>query len=190
MTDVDEEHSGINDTATVVVLMEEAGDRWEELTAAMTAVAEEVRSGEEERGEDARGVLFMAGQCTRWSSAGPHVCIFRKSMLRIIINDVRVLNYVFKKLSKGFHSCTYATVVRETGGGVGAQLRKLCGLGRPTATAEMVLLDLEQGGFVNFKNTCPGGGAGVEEVNEASIRQLVADFVAGKLSLESPKPLR
>lgn len=61
MTDVDAECEGINDTATVVVLMEEAGDRWDELTAAMTAVAEEVRSGEEARGEDSRGVLFMAG---------------------------------------------------------------------------------------------------------------------------------
>lgn len=61
VTDVDAECEGINDTATVVVLMEEAGDRWDELTAAMTAVAEEVRSGEEARGQDARGVLFMAG---------------------------------------------------------------------------------------------------------------------------------
>ena len=40
----------------------------------------------------------------------------------------------------------YVAVVTETGGGVGAQLRKVCGLGRPTASPEMVLLDLGQGG--------------------------------------------
>lgn len=135
VTDVDEECDGINDTPTVVVLMEEAGDKWDELTAAMTAVAKEVRSGEEERGEESRGVLFM--------------------------------------------------VVTETGGGIGAQLRKLCGLGRPSASPEMVFLDLGEGGYVNFKNADDADAGGV--VDEASIRRLVGDYKAGKLSLESPK---
>lgn len=137
VTDVDEECEGINDTPTVVVLMEEVGDKWDELTSAMNVVAKEVRAAEEERGdEDRRGILFMT--------------------------------------------------VTETGGGIGAQLRKLCGLGRPGATPEMVLLDLGEGGYVNYKNT----EVASQEVGEASIRQLVADYVAGKLALEAPKPPR
>lgn len=136
VTDVDDECDGINDTPTVVVLMEEAGDKWDDLTAAMNTVAKEVRAAEEERGEDGRGILFMT--------------------------------------------------VTETGGGIGAQLRKLCGLGRPGVTPEMVLLDLGEGGYVNYKNT----GVAAQDVGETSIRQLVADFVAGKLSLEAPKPPR
>ena len=136
VTDVDEECDGINDTPTVVVLMEEAGDKWDDLNSAMNTVAKEVRAAEEERGEDTRGILFMT--------------------------------------------------VTETGGGIGAQLRKLCGLGRPGAAPEMVLLDLGDGGFVNYKNT----EVASQEVGEASIRQLVADYVAGKLALEEPKPPR
>lgn len=83
-------------------------------------------------------------------------------------------------------------MVKETGGGIGAQLRKLCGLTRPTQTVEMVLLDLEQGGFFNFKNAISDGEAGGAEpvINEDSIRRLVRDYKAGKLSLEPPMSKR
>jgi len=131
VTDVDEDCDGINDTPTCVVLMEEAGDRWDELTAALETVAKEVRAAEEERGDEGRSMLFMT--------------------------------------------------VTETGGGLGGQLRKVCGLGRPTAAPEMVLLDLGEGGFVKH-----AGG----EVDEKAIRTVVADYQAGKLALESAKPSR
>jgi hypothetical protein len=61
-------------TVTVVLLMEEAGERWDELAAAMKAVATEVRAGEEERGEDSRSVLFMVGGlCTRCIQFDPQL---------------------------------------------------------------------------------------------------------------------
>ena len=40
---------GINDTTTVVLLMEECGDDWDDLTAAITAVAKDVKEAEEAR---------------------------------------------------------------------------------------------------------------------------------------------
>ena len=40
---------GINETTTVVLLMEECGDDWDDLTAAITAVAEDVKDAEEAR---------------------------------------------------------------------------------------------------------------------------------------------
>ena len=59
VTDVDEDlDEGINDTPTVLVLMEEAGDRWDDVNAALDRVAGDVRAGEKERGEE-RQVLFM-----------------------------------------------------------------------------------------------------------------------------------
>ena len=131
VTDVDEDCDGINDTLTLVVLMEESGDHWDEMTAALNAVAGDIRAEEDARNDDARGVLFMT--------------------------------------------------VTETGGGIGAQLRKLCGLQRPSAAPEMVLLDLAEGGFVKYTG---------ETVDEAAMRQLLGDYRAGKLALESPNPPR
>jgi hypothetical protein len=45
VTDVDEACDGINDTPTVVLLMEQAGDRWDDLSAAINAVAKVGRCG-------------------------------------------------------------------------------------------------------------------------------------------------
>ena len=82
VTDVDEDlDEGISDTPTVLVLMEEAGDRWDDVNASLDRVAGDSR-GREERGEE-RQVLFMT--------------------------------------------------VTETGGGIGAQIRKMLKLGRPGA---------------------------------------------------------
>mmetsp|Transcript_28904 Transcript_28904/g.71348 ORF Transcript_28904/g.71348 Transcript_28904/m.71348 type:complete len:204 (-) Transcript_28904:273-884(-) len=131
VTDVDEACDGINDTPTLVLLMEEAGDQWDALTVAIKAVAKEVRDAEEERGEESRGLLFMT--------------------------------------------------VTETGGGIGGQLRKLCGMGRPTARPEMVLLDLGEGGYV--RHTAGGG-----EVTQAAMRTLVTEYKEGKLELEKANP--
>ena len=126
VTDVDEDlDEGINDTPTVLVLMEEAGDRWDDVNAALDRVAGDVRAGEKERGEE-RQVLFMT--------------------------------------------------VTETGGGIGAQIRKMLKLGRPGAKPQMVLLDIANGGYVK---------PAAEEVSAETIATLVGDFTAGKLELTS-----
>ena len=126
VTDVDEDlDEGINDTPTVLVLMEEAGDRWDDVNAALDRVAGDVRAGEKERGEE-RQVLFMT--------------------------------------------------VTETGGGIGAQIRKMLKLGRPGAKPQMMLLDIANGGYVK---------PAAEEVSAETIATLVGDFTAGKLELTS-----
>ena len=125
VTDVDEDlDEGINDTPTVLVLME-AGDRWDDVNAALDRVAGDVRAGEKERGEE-RQVLFMT--------------------------------------------------VTETGGGIGAQIRKMLKLGRPGAKPQMVLLDIVNGGYAK---------PAAEEVSAETIATLVGDFTAGKLELTS-----
>lgn len=123
VTDVDEDCEGINDTPTVLVLMEEAGDKWDELGAALETVAKEEIAAAKARDEESCGMLFMT--------------------------------------------------VTETGGGIGAQIRKLAGLGRAGAKPQLCIVDCPESGAV-----MPPGGA---EVNEASIRTLVQDFRAGKL---------
>ena len=132
VTDVDEDCEGINDTTAVVLLMEECGDDWDDLTAAITAVAKDVKEAEEARGEDERSTLFMT--------------------------------------------------VTETGGGIGAQLRKLCGLGRAASgVPQLVLLDLGVGRYVKLES---------KDVTKDAIATLLADYRAGKLELQSPNPAR
>ena len=132
VTDVDEDCEGINETTTVVLLMEECGDDWDDLTAAITAVAKDVKDAEEARGEDERSTLFMT--------------------------------------------------VTETGGGIGAQLRKLCGLGRAASgVPQLVLLDLGVGGYVKLES---------KDVTKDAIATLLADYRAGKLELQSPNAAR
>ena len=132
VTDVDEDCEGVNDTATVVLLMEECGEDWDDLTAALTAVAKDTKAAEEARGEDERSTLFMT--------------------------------------------------VTETGGGIGAQLRKLCGLGRAVSgVPQAVLLDLGVGGYVKLESA---------DVTKDTIATLLREYRAGKLELQSPNPAR
>ena len=60
VVDVDSEEmdAGINDTPTLVVLMEEAGPRWDDLTEALHAVARKTRAKELEAGFERRRTLF------------------------------------------------------------------------------------------------------------------------------------
>lgn len=124
--------TGVNETATVVLLMEECGEDWDDLTAALTAVAKDTKAAEEARGEDERSTLFMT--------------------------------------------------VTETGGGIGAQLRKLCGLGRAVSgVPQAVLLDLGVGGYVKLESA---------DVTKDTIATLLREYRAGKLELQSPNPAR
>lgn len=124
VTDVDEAlDEGINDTPTILALMEEAGDAWDGVGAALTAVATRVRAAEKERGEEDRSQLFMT--------------------------------------------------VTESGGGIGAQIRKMAKLGKAGPKAQMVLLDIAEGGFVKHEGA----------VDEAAIETLANDYKQGKLEL-------
>ena len=124
VTDVDEAlDEGINDTPTILALMEEAGDAWDSVGAALTAVATRVRAAEKERGEEDRSQLFMT--------------------------------------------------VTESGGGIGAQIRKMAKLGKAGPKAQMVLLDIAEGGFVKHEGA----------VDEAAIETLANDYKQGKLEL-------
>ena len=60
VVDVDSEEmdAGINDTPTLVVLMEEAGPRWDDLTEALHAVAKKTRAKELDAGFERRRTLF------------------------------------------------------------------------------------------------------------------------------------
>ena len=72
--------------------------------------------------------------------------------------------------------------VTETGGGIGAQLRKLCGLGRAASgVPQLVLLDLGVGGYVKLES---------KDVTKDAIATLLADYRAGKLELQSPNAAR
>jgi nucleoredoxin len=60
VVDVDSEDmdGSVNDTPTLIVLMEESGDRWDALNASLTAVAEKIRAREKDAGLERRGVRF------------------------------------------------------------------------------------------------------------------------------------
>ena len=67
-------------------------------------------------------------------------------------------------------------------GGIGAQLRKLCGLGRAASgVPQLVLLDLGVGGYVKLES---------KDVTKDAIATLLADYRAGKLELQSPNAAR
>ena len=69
-----------------------------------------------------------------------------------------------------------------SGGGIGAQLRKLCGLGRAVSgVPQAVLLDLGVGGYVKLESA---------DVTKDTIATLLREYRAGKLELQSPNPAR
>ena len=61
VVDVDSEEmgGGINDTPTVVVLMEECGEVWDEMNVSLEVVAKKTRAKEIESGQENRNVLFV-----------------------------------------------------------------------------------------------------------------------------------
>ena len=63
--------------------------------------------------------------------------------------------------------------VTESGGGIGAQIRKMAKLGKAGPKAQMVLLDIAEGGFVKHEGA----------VDEAAIETLANDYKQGKLEL-------
>ena len=82
VVDVDSEEmdAGINDTPTLVVLMEACGEEWDALNDALLAVAERTRAEERDAGLDARRTLFatvteigggVGGQLRRLAKLGP-----------------------------------------------------------------------------------------------------------------------
>ena len=82
VVDVDSEEmdAGINDTPTLVVLMEACGEKWDALNDALSAVAEKTRAEEKEAGLDSRRTLFatvtetgggVGGQLRRLAKLGP-----------------------------------------------------------------------------------------------------------------------
>jgi len=110
VTDVDEACDGINDTPTLVLLMEEAGDQWDDLTAAMKAVAKEVRNAEEERGEES------------WRRGGDP-CRHAHPRHRIQVRDAAFMSPHFSDLNVStFYGMSWRVVVV---GGVSRRKRDL-----------------------------------------------------------------